>query len=177
MSGEQREMMEIARAEMEELRQRDEQAYNERMAAARQVLSEARNIDPEQEGRLRQGQMQMQVGRQQRQNERVAGLRAGRPIDESIRARQNAVQGQLAGEAAFQGGQLSGQQRRLAGITTGAGLIPNAPTAALSNAQNMFGPLQNIENQRRQDATAMGDLTERFGRAFGLWGPQPDGGT
>ena len=179
MSGQQREMFEAARAEMEQLRQRDLQAYNERLAAARQVLAEANAIDPEQEGRMKMGEMQMRVGRQQRQNQRAAGLRAGRPMDESVRARQNQVMGQLAGEAAFQGGQNSAQARRLAGLKTGASMIPDAPQGSLNQMGAWWPALQNAEQNRRDDLEATGDVAETFGRAFGLWGPrpQPAGGT
>lgn len=176
LTGPEREMLEMARREMEQLREFDREAYEARMAAARQVLDEAERIDPFQEGRMRQGIVQNQVGRAQREQTRAAGLRPGRPMDESVRARQNQVMGQIAGESAFQGGFASGQSRRLAGLQTGASMIPNAPTASMNAMGQMWGPLRDMRQARNEAQTSIGNLAETFSDAFGLWRPNPQPG-
>ena len=158
-------------AALQQLREQDERSYNELMAAAQNLMSQANNIDPESEGRMQAGLTQQRTARSALESGRSAALNPNNAaVDYSVRARQNEVLGHQAAESAYQGGFMNAKNRRAGLYAQGARLIPQGAKLGAFNAGTSMLP--SMQGDDRWDA--LGQTINTAGNAFGWWNRTPD---
>jgi len=118
--------------ELQTLKQRDEAAFNQKLEAAKQYMVQAGYYDPNYFALQSANRAAIAEGRKLREFERKAGLREG-GVSSGDR-RRAALAGSANVQSAFDRGFLTGQNLQNQVMSTGVGLIPNAPTSA-ANAQ------------------------------------------
>jgi len=149
MPPEQRELLELRKAELTELKNRDEAAFNAQMDAAKQFLQQARQFDPTYMAFQAANKSAIEQQRKLREQQRKYALSRGRGISESERRRMSLDAARNVSseyDKGFQQG-LTGQNK-----ITQAGLsaIPNsAQFATYTDALN------NLTDDARQVETTM----------------------
>ena len=147
MPPEQREMIEMRKQELAELKQRDEAAFNAQMDAAKQYLQQAKQYDPTYMAFQAANKEAIDQQRKLREQYRRAALSGGRDISEAEKRRMSldsARQVSSEYDRGFQQG-LSAQNK-----VTQAGLsaIPNS--AQFANYTNALRGLQQDQDQLSQ---------------------------
>lgn len=156
--------LETYKAELETLKQRDEAAFNAKMDAAKQYMVQAGYYDPQYFGLQSANRAAIAEGRKLREFERKAGLRTG-GVSAGDR-RRAALSGGRNVQSAFDSGFLQGINLQNQAMSTGVGLIPNAPTSGATGAYNMAVLAQNQGNAERAAADRKKSNIQKFFGGF-----------
>ena len=154
------------KAELEVLKQRDEAAFNQKLDAAKQYMVQAGYYDPNYFGLQSANKAAIAEGRKLREFERKAGLTMGGTS--AGERRRAALAGGANVQSAFDRGFLSGVDLQNRAMSTGVGLIPNAPTSA-ANAQIQLANFYAGQDSAAQAAAqAKKDNIQKFFGAFAV---------
>jgi len=172
ISDEERELIEAQKRDLEILREQNQEAFRDRLEAARGILGEARYFDPQYFGLSAQQDVQMRAAQQQRESAREAALqpgRAGLSVGESRR-------GQLGANVAGQSAYLqSAEQARRQGLETyqaGLNALPNPSSySTLASTQGVQNMLASAREEREQAEREAGQF---FGSILGASGSSRD---
>jgi hypothetical protein len=152
LSAEQQELVNLQMAELQNLQQTNQAAFNQRLEAAQALLGEARYFDPEYFGLQRARQQQTAgavakregtrgtTGEQRRAEERRYDIATGRNVG-----------------TAFDQGYLTGVQGRLQAQQAGLAQLP-MPSAYTTDYSGMASTLRANEEQRLAAAQQVGNL-------------------
>jgi len=151
-SPETQQAIEEYKKELTALKARDEDAFNAKMDAAKQYMVQAGYYDPQYFGLQSANRAAIAEGRKLREFERKAGLKQG-GVSAGDR-RRAALSGGANVQSAFDRGFISGVDLQNKAMSTGVGLIPNAPTGAASAQLGLanFYAGQDSAAQRAADA-------------------------
>tara|TARA_R100001440_G_scaffold22358_1_gene36534 strand:+ start:2668 stop:4044 length:1377 start_codon:yes stop_codon:yes gene_type:complete len=152
------------KAELETLKQRDEAAFNQKLDAAKQYMVQAGYYDPNYFGLQSANRAAIAEGRKLREFERKAGLTMGGTS--AGERRRAALAGGANVQSAFDRGFLSGVDLQNRAMSTGVGLIPNAPTSGATGAYNLAALAQNQGNAERSAADAKKSNIQKFFGSF-----------
>lgn len=176
LSDEEKRLMKQMAGDLSTLRSQDQQLFDEKLKVAREVIQEGRAIDTEQGGLKAQRDVQVAGGAGLREADRQAQMKeGGRGLTAGDRARL-ALDTTAKAQAAFQGGLQSAQDRRLAAISTGAGLLPSeAPSQAMYAGLNMAPQAATRREGRAKAVEGAGKMIEsivRDPKDVGDWDPE-----
>ena len=151
-SPETQQAIEEYKQELQALKARDEDAFNAKMDAAKQYMVQAGYYDPQYFGLQSANRAAIAEGRKLREFERKAGLTTG-GVSAGDR-RRAALSGGANVQSAFDRGFISGVDLQNKAMSTGVGLIPNAPTGAATAQLGLanFYAKQDSAAQRAADA-------------------------
>ena len=152
------------KAELTALKNRDEAAFNQKLDAAKQYMVQAGYYDPNYFGLQSANRAAIAEGRKLREFERKAGLTMGGTS--AGERRRAALAGGANVQSAFDRGFLTGQNLQNQVMSTGVGLIPNAPTSGATGAYNLAVLAGNQGNAERAAADAKKSNIQKFFGAF-----------
>lgn len=164
MPPEQAALLQERRAELAELKERDEEAFNAQMAAAKQYLQQAQQFDPTYMAQQAANKEAIKQSRGLREQYRQAALGSGRDISAAERRRMELDAARNVSSQYDQGFQqgLTAQNK-----VTQAGLsaIPNASafstyTDALKNLSDDYGQAERLA--QNSSAAAAKNITDLF---------------
>lgn len=164
MSPEQRELIEMRKAELADLKNRDEAAFNAQMDAAKQYLQQAQQYDPTYMAFQAANKEAIDQQRKLREQYRRAALGRGRDISEAERRRMSLDSARNV-SSEYDRGFQQGQNLQNTATRAGLSAIPNAAsfanyTTALSNLQR---ETQDIEAANRaRSAGAAKNISDLF---------------
>lgn len=164
MTPEEQQAIETYKAELETLKQRDEAAFNQKLDAAKQYMVQAGYYDPNYFGLQSANRAAIAEGRKLREFERKAGLTMGGTS--AGERRRAALAGGTNVQSAFDRGFLSGVDLQNRAMSTGVGLIPNAPTSGATGAYNLAVLAGNQGAAERAAADAKKSNIQKFFGAF-----------
>lgn len=157
LSPEEQQLLNAQRSELEQLRNTNQQLFNEKLQAAQNLIGESKYFDPEYFGLQSQRRVQTAAGLQtQEALRKISPQRAGLRAAEERRARLGTT---LAGETAYLQGADVAEQNRIRTATAGLQQMPGgAPTGALQYG-NYMGNLYDIGyNRRAKEAAGIGSF-------------------
>ncbi len=154
------------KAELQTLKARDEEAFNQKLDAAKQYMVQAGYYDPNYFALQSANKQAISEARKLREFERKAGLTMG-GVSQGDR-RRAALAGGANIQSAFDRGFLTGTDLQNRAMSTGVGLIPNAPTSGLTGAYNMAVLAQNEGAAERAAADRKKDNIQKFFGAFSV---------
>lgn len=164
MTEEEQAAIENYKQELTALKARDEAAFNQKLEAAKQYMVQAGYYDPNYFGLQSANKAAITEARKLREFERKAGLRQG-GLSQGER-RRAALAGSANVQSAFDRGFLTGQQAQNQAMSTGVGLIPNAPTSGTTGAYNLAVLAGNVGDAERAAADAKKSNIQKFFGAF-----------
>lgn len=170
MTDEEAAAIEQYKQELQTLKARDEQAFNQKMDAAKQYMVQAGYYDPNYFALQSANRTAIAEGRKLREFERKAGLTSG-GVSQGDR-RRAALSGGANIQSAFDRGFLTGQNLQNQVMSTGVGLIPGAPTGGVTQAAGLadvafkMGSVERAEADRKKDAIS--GFFGKFNTASGL---------
>lgn len=166
LSPEEQELLQAQMADLQQLREQDEELFKTRVQEAMGLLGEARYFDPAQFGFQAQAAVQRAGAQQMREAERDAALTPGRGQMSASDRRRAGLDIAARGQTAYAQGAESGQKQRLATYQAGLAALPNAgPTQGLSYGQNLMDMYGKANERKRQ---VQGDIGDFFGSLTGV---------
>ena len=170
MTPEEQQAIEQYKQELQTLRARDEQAFNQKMDAAKQYMVQAGYYDPNYFALQSANRTAIAEGRKLREFERKAGLTSG-GVSQGDR-RRAALSGGANIQSAFDRGFLTGQNLQNQVMSTGVGLIPSAPKGGVIQASGLVDVASQMGNIERAEAdrkkSAISGFFGKFNTASGL---------
>jgi hypothetical protein len=158
LSEEEQQLLQAQMADLQALREQDEELFKTRLQEAMGLLGEARYFDPQQFGMQAQARVQQAGAQQMREAERQAALRPGRAGMSAADQRRAGLDITARGQTAFAQGAESGQKQRLATYQAGlATLPPSGPTAGLKYSESLSKMYALADEKRRRAQSDMGD--------------------
>ena len=154
------------KAELETLKQRDEAAFNQKLDAAKQYMVQAGYYDPNYFALQSANKAAIAEGRKLREFERKAGLTMGGTS--AGERRRAALSGGANVQSAFDRGFLTGQNLQNQVMSTGVGLIPNAPTGAANAQLGLANFYAGQDTAAQNAAQAKKDNIQKFFGAFAV---------
>jgi len=153
LSTEEASTLEAYKQELAELKQRDEAAFNQKMDAAKQYLTQAGYFDPTAMGYQAAKNQQLSDARKLLEFQRKSSLtnRAGLSKAE---ARRQMLGSSRNVQSAFQQGFDSGVKNQTEMVRAGYNMTPNAPTSsmnALANMNNYYAGLRKQADDERSN--------------------------
>lgn len=153
LSAEEAQTLEAYKQELAQLKQRDEAAFNQKMEAATQYLTQAGYFDPTAMGYQSAKNQQLSDARKLLEFQRKSSLtnRAGLSRAE---ARRQMLGSSRNVQSAFQQGFDSGVKNQTEMIRAGYNMTPNAPTGslnALANMNNYYAGLRKQADEERSN--------------------------
>ena len=166
MTAEETAAIEQYKQELQTLRARDQQAFNEKLDAAKQYMVQAGYYDPNYFALQSANRTAIAEGRKLREFERKAGLTSG-GVSQGDR-RRAALAGGANIQSAFDRGFLTGQNLQNQVMSTGVGLIPSAPTSGVTQAAGLVDVASQMGNIERADAKRKKDAISGFFGKFNV---------
>jgi len=158
LSEEEQQLLQAQMADLQALREQDEELFKTRLQEAMGLLGEARYFDPQQFGMQAQARVQQAGAQQMREAERQAALRPGRVGMSAADQRRAGLDVAARGQTAFAQGAESAQQQRMSTLQAGlAALPPSGPTAGLQYGQGLSNMYALADKRRREAQSDMGD--------------------
>ena len=165
LSEEEQQLLQAQMADLQQLREQDEELFKTRMQEAMGLLGEARYFDPTQFGMQAQTAVKVAGAQQMREAERQAALTPGRGGLSAADRRRAGLDITARGQTAFAQGAESGQKQKLATYQAGLAQLPTGgPTQGLQYSKNLMDMYGQAEERRRQ---AQQDMGEFFGGITG----------
>ena len=164
LSDEEQRLLDAQVADLQALRERDEEMFKLRLQGAMDLIGEARYFDPQQFGLQAQARVQVASAQQQREAQRAAQLQPGRGYSEAD-ARRASIDTTAAGQTAYLQGAESAQRQRMAGLQAGYAALPPSPSAALQYSAGLMTQYQQAMNRAAQERRDAGGF---FGDIFGV---------
>ncbi len=163
LSDEEQQLLAEQKAELEQLRTTNQELFQQRLAAAQNLLGESRYFDPEYFGGQSLKAYQTAAGRAER--DVLRGISPSRSALRTGEERRFALQRSAGGQTAYLQGADVAQQNRIRTSQAGLGAFPTSgPTAALSYG-NYIGQIYDAAERRRRQAA--GDIGDLFGTFTG----------
>lgn len=163
LSDEEQQLLAQQKAELEQLRTTNQDLFQQRLAAAQNLLGESRYFDPEYFGGQSLKAYQTAAGRAER--DVLRGISPSRSALRTGEERRFALQRSAGGQTAYLQGADVAQQNRIRTTQAGLGAFPTGgPTAALSYG-NYIGQIYDAAERRRRQAA--GDIGDLFGTFTG----------
>lgn len=163
LSDEEQQLLAQQKAELEQLRTTNQELFQQRLAAAQNLLGESRYFDPEYFGGQSLKAYQTAAGRAER--DVLRGISPSRSALRTGEERRFALQRSAGGQTAYLQGADVAQQNRIRTSQAGLGAFPTSgPTAALSYG-NYIGQIYDAAERRRRQAA--GDIGDLFGTFTG----------
>jgi hypothetical protein len=158
LSEEEQQLLQAQMADLQSLREQDEELFKTRLQEAMGLLGEARYFDPAKFGMQAQTAIKVAGAQQQREAERQAALRPGRAGMSAADQRRAGLDITARGQTAYAQGAESAQKQRLATYQAGVAALPSSgPTAGLQYSKNLMDMYNVADTRRRQAQTDMGD--------------------
>jgi hypothetical protein len=165
LSEEEQQLLQAQMADLQALREQDEELFKTRLQEAMGLLGESRYFDPQQFGMQAQARVQQAGAQQQREVERQAALRPGSGGMSAADQRRAGLDITARGQTAFAQGAESGQKQRLATYQAGLAALPTGgPTAGLQYSKNLMD-MYGAADKRKKELE--GDITDWFGGITG----------
>jgi hypothetical protein len=151
LSGEEQQLLQAQIADLEMLREQNEELFRTRVEEAMALLGEARYFDPQQFGFQAQAAVKVAGAQQLREAERAAALQPGRTGMSAADARRAGLDITARGQTAYLGAADQAQQQRLRTYQAGLTALPTSgPTAGLQYSQNIAAMYDTADRRRRQ---------------------------
>jgi hypothetical protein len=165
LSEEEQQLLQAQMADLQQLRDQDEELFKTRLQEAMGLLGEARYFDPTQFGMQAQTAVKVAGAQQMREAERQAALTPGRGGMSAADRRRAGLDITARGQTAFAQGAESGQRQKLATYQAGLAALPTGgPTQGLQYSKNLMDMYGQADERRRQ---AQSDMGEFFGGITG----------
>jgi hypothetical protein len=163
LSDEEQQLLAQQKQELEQLRTTNQELFQQKLAAAQNLLGESRYFDPEYFGGQSLKAYQTAAGRAER--DVLRGISPNRSALRTGEERRFALQRSAGGQTAYLQGADVAQQNRIRTTQAGLGAFPSGgPTAALSYG-NYIGQIYDAAERRRRQAA--GDIGDLFGTFTG----------
>ena len=155
LSPEEQQILEEYKAELADLKESNEAAFNAKMDASKQFLVQAGYFSPEYFGLQAANTAATDQERKLREYRRTAGLTNFRNTGMSAaEERRAALQGGRNVQSAYDSGFQKGMTAQNQALTTGYGMIPTKSAAystALANLANTYSGLRAQEDKKREN--------------------------
>jgi len=173
MPPEERELLEMRKAELQQLKERDEAAFNQQMDAAKAFLQQAETYDPTYMAFQAGNKAAIENERKMREQLRRAGLRTGRDVSQA-ELRRMSLDASRDVSSKFDAGFAQGARMQDAALAR-ASQIPQG-SAAYYNALTGIQQTMSTDraNQLAQRDKEVGRLTKFFGGLAAYEGNTPD---
>ena len=171
LSAEEQQVLEEYKAELADLKQNNEAAFNAKMDASKQFLVQAGYFSPEYFGLQSANKAATDQERKLREYRRTAGLTNFRNTGMSAaEERRAALQGGRNVQSAYDSGFQKGMTAQNQALTTGYGMIPASQGAgyatALANLGNMYTNMRGQQDKKRENiAEFFGGLATTTGNS------------
>ncbi len=160
-----RQLLEAQVADLQQIREQDEELFRTRVESAMSFLGEAKYFDPEYFGLRAQREVQIAGAQQMREAERAAALTPGRGGLSAADVRRGGLDITARGQSAYLRGAESAQQQRLQAYDQGLAQLPReAPSRTMGLSQDIAAQYAEAEKRRREIA---GDIGDFFGSLTG----------
>jgi hypothetical protein len=165
LSEEEQQLLQAQMADLQALREQDEELFKTKLQEAMGLLGEARYFDPAQFGMQAQTAVKVAGAQQQREVERQAALRSGRGGMSAADQRRAGLDVAARGQTAFAQGAESAQRQKLATYQAGLAALPTGgPTAGLQYSKGLMD-MYGAADKRKKELE--GDITDWFGGITG----------
>lgn len=155
---EQKQLLDQQRAELEQLRTTNNALFQEKLAAAQQLVGNASYFDPEYFGLQRARKTQLAGAQLERDTlSKISPQRAGLRAAEQRRLRLGTSRDV---GTAYDTGFTTGVDAQNKQLTAGLNLYPTAPTSALSQGSSLMSAYGSAEDRRRK---SIADTSKLFG--------------
>lgn len=155
LSAEEQSTLEAYKQELAQLKQRDEAAFNQKMDAAKQYLTQAGYFDPQTMGYQKAKEQQMADARRLLEFQRKQSL-TNRGGLSSAEARRQLLGSSKNVQSAFQRGFEGGLSNQTEMVKAGYAMTPDAPTDylnSLANMNNYYASLRDKADAERSNVT------------------------
>jgi hypothetical protein len=158
LSEEEQQLLQAQMADLQALREQDEELFKTKLQEAMGLLGESRYFDPAQFGMQAQTAVKVAGAQQQREVERQAALRPGRGGMSAADQRRAGLDVAARGQTAYARGAESAQQQRMNTMQAGLAALPTGgPTAGLQYSQGLMDMYGQADERRRRAQSDMGD--------------------
>ena len=154
LSPQEAETLEAYKAELAELKQKDEAAFNAKMDAAKQYVVQAGYFSPEYFGLQAANKTAIEQEKKLRDFRRTAGLQTGRGSMSAAEERRLALQAGRNVQSSYDAGFQKGMQSQNEALKTGYGMIPSGSPMyanALANQMNYQAGLRRDQDKKREN--------------------------
>ena len=170
LSAEEQQVLEEYKAELADLKQNNEAAFNAKMDASKQFLVQAGYFSPEYFGLQSANKAATDQERKLREYRRTAGLTNFRNTGMSAaEERRAALQGGRNVQSAYDSGFQKGMTAQNQALTTGYGMIPSGDASyanALAGLANTYSGLRSQQDKKRENiAEFFGGLATSSGNS------------
>jgi hypothetical protein len=163
LSEEEQQLLTQQTEELRQLRETNEELFNQRLQEAQNLIGEAKYFDPAYFGMQSERAVKRGVSRAKREALRGIGKnRAGLRASEE---RRFDLAGATGGETAYLQGADAAQQNRIRTLTSGLGAMPTGGNATSLQYGSYLGGLYDAADRRRRQAA--GDVGDLFGSFTG----------
>lgn len=158
LTEEEQQLLQAQMADLQALRETDEELFKTKLQEAMGLLGEARYFDPAQFGMQAQTAVKVAGAQQLREAERQAALRPGQGGLSAADRRRAGLDITARGQTAYAQGSESAQKQRLATYQAGLAALPTGgPTAGLQYSKNLMDMYGQVDERRRQVQSDIGD--------------------
>ncbi|MEK9694289.1 MAG: hypothetical protein VW270_00915 [Candidatus Poseidoniales archaeon] len=154
LSPQEAQTLEAYKAELQDLKQKDEAAFNAKMEAAKQYVVQAGYFSPEYFGLQAANKTAIEQEKKLRDFRRTAGLQTGRRGMSAAEERRLALQAGRNVQSSYDAGFQKGMQSQNEALKTGYGMIPSGSPMyanALANQMNYQAGLRRDQDKKREN--------------------------
>jgi len=154
LSPQEAETLEAYKAELADLKQKDEAAFNAKMDAAKQYVVQAGYFSPEYFGLQAANKTAIEQEKKLRDFRRTAGLQTGRGAMSDAEERRLALQAGRNVQSSYDAGFQKGMTAQNEALRTGYGMIPSGSPMyanALANQMNYQAGLRRDQDEKREN--------------------------
>ena len=175
LDADERRLLDAQLQDLNELRNRNEELFRQRLESAQDILGEARYFDPEVFGMDAYADVQRREGLRQREAARDAALSPGRAGLSAEDVRRSQLGGAIGAQTAYTQAADSAQQQRLRTYQAGLSALPDpGQFSTINESSTMAGMInqartsrRETENQIRQDRQLQQEERRRQQAGFG----------
>jgi osmotically inducible lipoprotein OsmB len=151
LTEEEQQLLQAQMADLQALREQDEELFKTRLQEAMGLLGEARYFDPQQFGMQAQTAVKVAGAQQMREAERQAALSPGRGGMSAADRRRAGLDITARGQTAYAQGAESAQRQKLATYQAGLAALPTGgPTAGLQYSKGLMDMYGQAADRKRQ---------------------------
>lgn len=168
MSPEQKELLEMRKTELAELKQRDEAAFTAQMDAAKAFMQQSQQYDPQYFAMQAANKEAIESQRKIREQARRAGLSTGRGISAAEQRRMQ-LDASRNVSSRYDQGYRQGMTLQDAALKNAASTIPSGAQSSAYNTalSGMYTAYSDLNTQKQQQAKNISDLFAGFNTKSG----------
>lgn len=168
LNEDERRLLDAQLQDLNELRDRNEEAFRQRLQTAQDILGEARYFDPEAFGMDAYADVQRREGLRQREAAREAALSPGRAGLSAEDVRRGQLGGAIGAQTAYSQAADQAQQQRLRTYQAGLSALPDpGQFSTINESSTMAGMINQARTSRREAENVIKQDRQRQQAGYG----------